>query len=389
MMARKKTPQQFSLPAVETLLGGLTPKAFLRDYWQKKPLLVRQAIPGFGPLIDKTGLLELACREDAESRLVRRIGERWQLDYGPLQAGQLNRLPKRNWSVLVQGVNMLVTEADQLLRAFDFIPHARLDDLMVSFAPAGGGVGPHFDSYDVFLIQGLGQRRWEIGAQQDRTLVDGAPLRILKNFEPELTWDLEPGDMLYLPPQYAHNGVALTDCMTWSVGFRAYPAQEVAMQFLIYLQDNLDIPGLYADPDLQPAKHPGKIPAEMVKQFKTMLSSIQWTGKDMENFIGGYLSEPKPAIYFDAPARPPVLRRFIQSASQRGLRLDAKSRLLYRKKVFYMNGEHVEVTPTHIDTLRYFADRRNLAGGFECDETLWLLFYEWFCSGFLHIGAND
>jgi 50S ribosomal protein L16 3-hydroxylase len=142
-------------------------------------------------------------------------------------------------------------QADWLLHRFDFIPAARLDDLMVSFAPPGGGVGPHFDSYDVFLIQGQGRRRWEISAQDDLTVVEGAPLRILREFRVDESWELEPGDMLYLPPQLAHNGVALTDCMTWSIGFRAPKAEEIVNQFLTYLQDNLALPGMYSDPDTE------------------------------------------------------------------------------------------------------------------------------------------
>ncbi len=389
MTTRKKTPLSFSPPTLDTLLGGLSTRAFMKHYWQKKPLLVRQAIPGFGAMIDRQGLLNLACRDDAESRLVRQSRGRWQVEYGPQTLEGLKRLPKRDWTVLVQGVNLLVPEADALMRAFNFIPYARLDDLMVSFAPTGGGVGPHFDNYDVFLLQGIGRRRWEIGAQQDKSLVPNAPLRILKNFQPEETWDLEPGDMLYLPPLYAHNGVALTDCMTWSVGFRAYPAQDIAMQFLIYLQDNLEIEGVYSDPDIKPTRHPGKIPGTMLKQFKAMLRAIRWDRKDIEDFIGAYLSEPKQNVFFDPPEHPPAFPRFATQAQQQGLQLDKRSNLLYRKKVFFMNGEHVEVAPEHIPTLRQLADARALAPGFSADETLLLLLHEWLSAGYLALPRNS
>lgn len=388
MTTRKKTTHSFSPPTLDTLLGGLSTQDFLQHYWQKKPLLVRQAIPGFGDMIDRQGLLDLACRDDAECRLVRQSRGRWQVEYGPQTPEALQRLPKRNWSVLVQGVNLQVPQADSLMRAFNFIPYARLDDLMVSFAPTGGGVGPHFDSYDVFLIQGLGRRRWEIGAQQDKTLVPNAPLRILQNFQPEQTWDLEPGDMLYLPPQFAHNGVALSDCMTWSVGFRAYPAQDIAMQFLIYLQDHLEIEGVYADPELQPTSHPGKIPGKMLKQFKTMLSKVRWSDKDIENFIGTYLSEPKQNVFFEPPARPPGFARFAAQAQQLGLQLDRRSNLLYRKQLFFMNGEHVEVDPEHRSTLRRLADARALEAGFSADESLLMLLHEWLCAGFLELAGT-
>lgn len=385
MASRKKTAHSFSPPSLDTLLGGLSTADFLKHYWQKKPLLVRQAVPGFGDLIDRDGLLGLACREDAESRLVRQSRGRWQVEYGPQSPEVIERLPKRDWTVLVQGVNLLVPEADALMRAFSFIPYARLDDLMVSFAPTGGGVGPHFDSYDVFLIQGIGRRRWEIGAQQDKSLVPNAPLRILKNFQPEETWDLDPGDMLYLPPQYAHNGVAMSDCMTWSVGFRAYPAQDIAMQFLIYLQDNLELDGVYADPGIKPTRHPGKIPALMLKQFTAMLRAVRWDRKDIEHFIGAYLSEPKQSVYFDPPPRPPTFTRFASQAQQQGLQLDLRTSLLYRKKSFYMNGERVEVTPEHIPTLRRLADSRSLEPGFVADESLLLLLHEWLAAGYLDV----
>ncbi len=385
MSARKKSRAAFAPPTLDTLLGGLTPRQFLEEYWQKKPLLVRQAIPGFGDLIGRDGLLGLACQDDAESRLVRQSAGRWHVEYGPQSPEALARLPKRNWTVLVQGVNQMVPEADALMRAFDFIPYARLDDLMVSFAPTGGGVGPHFDSYDVFLIQGLGRRRWEIGAQQDKTLVPDAPLRILSHFQPEQTWDLDPGDMLYLPPQYAHNGVALTDCMTWSVGFRAYPARDIVTQFLNHLQDTLDVEGAYADPHLKPTEQPGKIPADMIRQFRKMLRAIRWNKRDVEEFVGRYLSEPKSNVIFDPPERPPSLRRFMTLAAQRGLILDRRSSLLYRKSVFYMNGEHAEVAPEHIATLRLLADKRALPPGFPCDETLLMLLYEWLCAGYMEL----
>jgi 50S ribosomal protein L16 3-hydroxylase len=388
MSVSKKTQDSFTPPSRDTLFGDIGVKEFLRDYWQKKPLLVRQAIPGFGDLLDPGALLRLACREDAESRLVRQRQGRWTVQYGPQSARALARLPERDWTVLVQGVNLMVPGADALMRAFDFIPYARLDDLMVSYAPDGGGVGPHFDSYDVFLIQGLGKRRWEIGAQQDKTLVEGAPLRILKDFRPEQTWDLEAGDMLYLPPQYAHNGVALGDCMTWSVGFRAYPARDIAAQFLNYLQDTLELEGVYSDPNLKPTRHPGKIPGRMVTRFAKMLRGIRWDKSDVADFIGAYLSEPKANVFFEPPRKPPSLKRFQALALERGVVLDTRSSLLYRKRVFHMNGEHVEVAAEHSQAIRELADKRRLKPAFGADASLLPLLYEWFCAGYLRLGDH-
>src|SRR6266513_2377077 len=182
------------------LLGGLSGEKFLSKFWQKKPLLVRKAITGFKGVVQAPELLALSLRHDIESRLVCRRRGAWHVQMGPFSRTQLARLPKSGWTLLVQGLNLELPEADALLRRFRFLPYARLDDVMVSYAAAGGGVGPHFDSYDVFLLQGPGRRRWSVGKQRDPELDAKAPLRILANFRPQEEWLLEPGDMLYLPP---------------------------------------------------------------------------------------------------------------------------------------------------------------------------------------------
>jgi 50S ribosomal protein L16 3-hydroxylase len=383
-MQRNRAQPKLHHPSPEQLLGGISPGEFLKVYWHKKPLLVRQAVPGLERILDGSGLLDLASREDAESRLVRSSRGRWQLEHGPFDTDTLARLPRRNWSVLVQGVNMLLDEGDRLLDCFKFIPYARLDDLMVSFAPPGGGVGPHFDSYDVFLIQGLGRRRWEISAQCDLDLVEGAPLRILKHFEAEQAWELEPGDMLYLPPKYAHNGIALTDCMTWSIGFRAPTTQEIATEFLAYLQDTMELEGRYADPDLRPSRHPGKIPAAMQRQLKAMIRKIRWDNEGMEDFIGRYLSEPKPNVFFDPPQRAMAFEQFARQAVKKGLRLDPRTRLLYDRRAVFINGEPVPISDAYLDALVSFADQRSYMASSPTDPAL-APCYEWYLDGFLHV----
>lgn len=368
--------------SLSRLLGGMTPEEFLADYWQKKPLLVRQALPGFGNWLGRDGLSELACRDDAEGRLVRAQRGQWLLDHGPFEREDLDALPKRGWSLLVSGVNHLLPECDRLLHSFDFIPTARLDDLMVSYAPPGGGVGPHFDSYDVFLIQGLGRRRWEISGQDDLTLVDGAPLRILRSFRVDQSWELEPGDMLYLPPRFAHNGIALTDCMTWSVGFRAPKAEEIVGQFLTYLQDNLKLEGLYADPDLKRPRHPAEIPTEMLEWTVRTIKSLRWDKADITDFLGRYLSEPKAHIFFDPPERPLSLTAFRKAVAKHGLELDARTQLLFRARSFFMNGERIEASETMAPVLHELADRRKLdAPGL--DNGLLSLFHLWYLAGYL------
>jgi 50S ribosomal protein L16 3-hydroxylase len=238
------------------LLGGLTPARFMDKHWQKKPLLVRQAIPGFQPLLAPAELFALAGRDDVESRLVARESTSWRLQRGPFARRALPSTKRPDWTLLVQGVDLHAPAAHALLRGFSFLPAARLDDLMISYATDGGGVGPHFDSYDVFLLQAQGQRRWRIGRQRDLALQEGVPLKILARFEPEAEYVLEPGDMLYLPPRYAHDGIAEGECQTYSIGFRAPAQAELARELLQRIADEAaksdEAPRLYRDPG-QPA----------------------------------------------------------------------------------------------------------------------------------------
>lgn len=389
--ALRDTPFTEADYSLQTLLGGMSVEKFLAEHWHKKPLLVRQALPNFGAWLDRDSLSELACQDNSEGRLVQFKRGRCELQYGPFEPEVLAALPKRNWSLLVSGINHLLPEADWLLHRFDFIPAARLDDLMVSFAPPGGGVGPHFDSYDVFLIQGQGRRRWEISTQEDLAVVEGAPLRILKEFRVDESWDLEPGDMLYLPPQLAHNGVALTDCMTWSIGFRAPKAEEIVGQFLTYLQDKLQIPGMYSDPDLKPVKHVAEIPSAMLAWAeKTVRAAARWDKHDISDFLGRYLSEPKAHVYFDPPHRPKSLAAFTLAVQKKGVALDARSQLLFHGDTFFINGERLESSPALATLLRRLADNRYLMPG-ECTHEqgaeMLALLHIWYQIGYLFPAA--
>lgn len=368
-----------------SLLGGLSPSRFLKDYWHKRPLLVRQAVPEFNGLVTPAQMQQLACRDDVEARLVRGRGKKWQLDHGPFDAADFKRLPARDWTLLVQSLNHVLPEADALLGRFDFIPHARLDDLMVSHAVPGGSVGPHFDSYDVFLLQGPGRRRWQISSQRDLALLDDAPLKILRRFEPEHEWVLEPGDMLYLPPHVAHHGVAVDACTTYSIGFRAPTAEELAHGFLMHLQDTLSLDGRYADPDLRVTAHPGQIGAAMLQQIESMIARIRWSRRDVAEFAGRYLSEPKPQVFFDGPARPLARAAFEKKAAARGVMLHAKSRLLFAGKQFFINGESFAAAPDEFEDLRRLADRRALAAPYAA--ALNARFHDWYLAGWLEPAA--
>ena len=248
-----------------SLLGGLSAARFMRRHWQKRPLLVRQALPGIAAPLSRKALFALAAAQGVESRLVQRRGDAWTLRHGPLPRRALPPLGQPGWTLLVQGLDLHVQAAHDLLSLFDFMPSARLDDLMLSYASDGGGVGPHVDSYDVFLLQVQGRRRWRVGRSSDRRFVDGLPLKILRRFEPRHDWLLEPGDMLYLPPLWAHDGVAEGgDCMTASIGFRAPARAELARELLARMSEDVE-PGsnevLYRDTGQPATDHPGEIPA--------------------------------------------------------------------------------------------------------------------------------
>jgi 50S ribosomal protein L16 3-hydroxylase len=368
------------------LLGNITPAQFLREYWHKKPLLIRNAIPGFKPLLKLDKLVEAAAQNHVESRLVSLVDGEWDMQHGPLQT--LPPRTQRAWTLLVQGVNLIDERADALLRQFRFLPDARLDDLMVSYATDGGGVGPHFDSYDVFLLQAQGQRRWQISAQKDLSLVDGMPLKILSNFTAEEEFVLEPGDMLYLPPHYAHDGVAIGECMTYSIGFRAPSFQELGEAFLQFMADSIDLPGRYADPDLEPSKNPAEIPRAMLASVTEELNKVRFDEEDVTIFFGEYMSEPKHNVFFTPPAKPLPVGRFMETAAKKGLKLSPKSLMLYRGKHVFINGESFAVNRDDKRVLDVLANERALAGAALAqgsDDVLEAL-YTWYSDGWLELG---
>jgi 50S ribosomal protein L16 3-hydroxylase len=367
------------------LLGDIPVGNFLRDYWQKKPLLVRGALPGFQGLLTRDDLLQLACHDDAQSRLITRKKGKWEVRQGPFTSRVFSRLPAKDWTLLVQDVNHFLPSACELLLKFNFIPHARLDDLMVSYAPEEGSVGPHFDSYDVFLLQGMGRRNWQVSAQQDKRLVMDAPLKILREFRPEQEWMLDPGDMLYLPPGYAHHGVAKDHCMTYSIGFRAPTYQELVIQFLAYLQDHAEVEGIYHDPHLGLQSHPGRIGLDMLQQVGAVLSRITWGPTDIERFLGIYLTEPKQHVYFTPPSNPATERELACQIKEGRLRLNLKSRMLYRGKNIFLNGDVYTAGAAACRTLGKLADHLVLPIEEKLDDEAFALLYTWYLYGYVKI----
>lgn len=360
-----------------TLLGGISPAVFMRRYWQKKPLLVRQAVPGMRALLSRAELFALAGQEDVESRLVtlekRGRKQSWGLRQGPFERRALPALKPGQgeaWTLLVQGVDLHDQAAHQLLQQFRFVPDARLDDLMISYAVEGGGVGPHFDSYDVFLLQAHGKRHWKIGSQQDLKLKAGVPLKILADFRPEQDFVLEPGDMLYLPPQYAHDGVAVEgDCMTYSIGFRSPKAGGLAQELLQRLAEDaaegMDASmadALYRDPTQPAVDAPASVPGPLLRYARQAVQQALRDPQALARALGEILTEPKPQVWFEASSLDAAEGR---SVAALGMQLDRRTRMLYDEAHVYINGESYFVSDedggqdAHL--LRRLADERRLS----------------------------
>ncbi len=344
------------------LLGGLSPAEFMRRHWQRKPLLIRQAIPGMRAPLSATALRKLAREDDVESRLIWREDDAWAMEHGPFA-----RLPKageREWTLLVQGVDLHHDALAALRDRFRFVPDARLDDAMISIAGDGGGVGPHVDSYDVFLLQASGRRRWRISQQKDLALAPDVPLRILSDFRSEAEYVLEAGDMLYLPPQVAHDGVAIgNDCMTISIGFRAPRRDELARGLLEAAADTL--PGLapaagarlYRDAGQPAAVHPAAVPEAMIDEALAALAAVRLDRALATRFVGAYLTEPKPGVVFE-PAHDAVAPLDEDWPATGRLVLARATRMLYSGRHLFINGELAEVPAT--SRLQALADAREL-----------------------------
>lgn len=350
-----QAPENLPIDLPWALLGGMSPQKFMRSHWHKKPLLVRGAIPAFElskqlnePLespISAEELLKISANDAVESRLIQ--AKPWRFSEGPFKRNSIPKLETPNWTLLLQGMEAWHPAAAKVLSWFRFIPDARLDDLMISIASPGGGVGPHFDSYDVFLIQMSGRRRWRISEQKDLRLNPDLPLKILQHFQAEQEWDLEPGDMLYLPPHIAHDGIALdAGCQTWSVGFRAQSYKEMLQEGLWRLAESLEnIPELekrFADPKQQATSSAEQLPAEIVEQLAKKLKDLQLDRID--NFLPGiaaYLSEPKPQAIFDGSANIYTPQEFQRELAMRELTPHPQTRLLALGKTIYCNGENM------------------------------------------------
>jgi len=340
------------------------------------------------PPIERSELFALAEREDVESRLIRHGKAGWSLKHGPLARRALPSLKQPAWTLLVQGVDLHHEGVHELMRQFRFLPDARLDDLMISYASDTGGVGAHFDSYDVFLLQAHGRRRWSIGKQSDLRLQQGLPLKILENFEPEQSFVLEPGDMLYLPPRYAHDGVAVGgDCMTYSIGLRSSALGELGADLLArmaqaYAEDLEDAGpaelARYRDPTQPAVDAPAAMPAALQGFARKAIEAALRDADAIDRALGESLTEPKANVWFDESGEAP--------AAMQHVKLDRRTRMLYDARHIYINGESFRAGGADATLMRKLADRRELGARelSRASEGALALLGEWCEAGWLH-----
>jgi 50S ribosomal protein L16 3-hydroxylase len=341
-------------------LGSLTPEQFLSQHWQKSPLLIRNALPGFQSPLSPDELAGLACEEEVESRLVRgKLGESWRLEHGPFESEQLERLPERDWTLLVQDVDKWVPELAPLLEPFRFLPDWRIDDIMISFAAPGGSVGPHTDQYDVFLLQAQGRRRWQLSTQFDPTLLPDADLKILERFTPEQEFVVEPGDLLYLPPNVAHYGLALDAAMTYSIGFRAPDRRELvgALSELLLAQAG-DV--RFQDPGRSVSEQPSRLAEADLRQLRELVrSGLVLSDDGLDRFLGRYLTRPKPNLEVSGESiEARQLERRLRRGERLVRRLGARLLLLPRATGLWLfaDGAEHQLELSELDWLEPLAD---------------------------------
>ena len=371
------------LDAATPLLGNRSVAHFMRHHWQRAPLLVQQAWPGVRPPLSRTELFALAAQEGTESRLVTRSEAGWTVRHGPFARRSLPSVKQHAWTLLVQGVDLHADTAHEMLGAFRFVPAARLDDLMVSYASEGGGVGPHVDAYDVFLLQLEGRRRWRIGPVKDARFIDDAPLKLLRRFSPTHDWVLEPGDMLYLPPGWGHDGVAVGGaCMTASIGFRSPSIDELARALLHQVAESLedgDTATRYVDPRGSGTSAPGRVPPALQGFARAAWRNALRSPRTLDRALGEWLSEPKPQVWFE-PGRES------SAWGARPIALDRRTRMLYDTHHVFINGESFVASGRDAQCLRRLADERRLGGGDlrRLSREARGIVQQWLASGWIH-----
>jgi 50S ribosomal protein L16 3-hydroxylase len=356
------------------ILGNISKEQFLKEYWQKKPLLIRQAYPNFEPLIPADELAGMSLEEEIESRIIMENGpdSPWQLISGPFQEETFGSLPEDKWTLLIQGVDQWVPEAADLLQDFNFIPNWRIDDLMISFATDGGSVGPHYDQYDVFLLQAEGQREWRIGQMctEHDTFLKETKLRLLAKFEETERWLLEPGDMLYLPPRLAHYGISQGNGQTYSIGFRA-PSQSELMHSLV---DQIDASSnedqRYGDPELALQTHSGEINEAALQQVRDFMIQALADPVLLSDAIGKLMTEakyPQERDEEDEKGKDTYLASDLKYDLQAtDIQRELHSRFAFNKNEnsisFYAGGKVYLITESSLDLAQYLTKQRQYKG---------------------------
>lgn len=369
----------------DCLPGGMPAGKFLEQYWQRKPLVVRGALDDLAEWRGNRRLFALAARSDVESRLVSRRGPQWRVQHGPIARRVIEQQRPRGWTLLVHGVNLHSARSEALLRRFAFLPQARMDDVMVSYAAPQGSVGAHYDEYDVFLLQGPGRRVWRLQRPRRFAEVRDAPLRLIADFSPDEEYLLEEGDLLYLPPRWGHEGVALEPSWTYSIGFRAPREAELAAALLDAMHERGFRDRIYRDPPLRPERASARIGTEMVRFATKAAAQVRWTRDDVVRSLGRHLTAPKHHLVFALPSRPLSLRTFRVALARRVAVLDPRSQLLYRGRRFFFNGEEFVVPRRQGVVLSRFADRRRLEGRRLAASGAADLLYGWYREGALHL----
>lgn len=342
---------------------------FLREYWQKKPLLIRAADQGFIDPISPEELAGLACEDCVESRLIVQDPKRnhWALERGPFDESRFEMSEDRPWSLLVQAVDQWHEGVRALLAGFDFIPNWRIDDVMISYSTDTGGVGPHFDYYDVFLIQGSGQKHWQLGGHADSNsaCLPENDLRLLANFQVEEEWTLNPGDILYLPPNYAHHGVAIGESLTYSIGFRAPSLTEIIDDFTHELIQDLPPESRYVDRTPQLPKLTGEMTAEIGQQLSAIVRSALADPEQLGNWFARYMTRPKyPDLIeaLDEPIDNTQMSLLIDSSGP--LLKNPSSRFAFSKIAngfnLYVDGELIYCDNAYCDILPKLCDTQDM-----------------------------
>ena len=367
----------------KNLLGGLTPNQFLKQHWQKTPLLIPNSVTTGNWLLSLDDLLELSQNPMCSARLVVRDQSEYRVIYGPMTKKMLHDLPHENWTLLVRGVNHVHPEVNKLLGLFSFMPYARLDDIMVSYATPGGSVGPHFDSYDVFLLQGDGSRRWQVSEPGSREILPHDDLRILKSFRPEGECVVQTGDMLYLPPNFSHHGIALEPCFTYSIGFHAPNFDHIKSEFLHYLDIQLELSGFFQDKHRKATNLPGLIPTDLLTTIQEVISKITWTEKNTLKFAGEFLTQLN-INHNDDQKKPESKKNFLSQLTNFSYQIHPAIKFLYRDNLGFIAGVTFEIPKSDQAVFKQLANKRIIKGEIiKENKFLSDKLYQWMVEGYI------